>query len=159
MRISKPGYLLAVVLFLIPALVFSSQEKLSLTVEVTGAKPGKGQAVCSLFTSADTCLKQPAIKKTKPIDYNGEAIFRIDDLDPGTYAVSIVYDEDSNGELNTGLFGIPTEPVGVSNNGKENRSLFISVRFSLMPLLSSFNSFFRLVSSLGSRSFSCNLLW
>ena len=118
MRISKPGYLLAVVLFLIPALVFSSQEKLSLTVEVTGAKPGKGQAVCSLFTSADTYLKQPAIKKTKPIDYNGEAIFRIDDLDPGTYAVSIVYDEDSNGELNTGLFGIPTEPVGVSNNAK-----------------------------------------
>ena len=118
MRITKPGYLLAAVLLLIPALVFSSQEKLSLTVEVTGATPGKGQAVCSLFTSADTFLKEPVIKKTKPIDSKGQAVFRIDALAPGTYAVSIVYDEDSNGKLNTGIFGIPTEPVGVSNNAK-----------------------------------------
>lgn len=34
----------------------------------------------------------------------------------GTYAVSVIYDEDGNGELNTGLLGIPTEPVGFSNN-------------------------------------------
>ena len=118
MRITKPGYLLAAVLLLISALVFSGQEKLSLTVEVTGATPGKGQVVCSLFTSADTFLKEPVIKKTKPIDSKGQAVFRIDALAPGTYAVSIVYDEDSNGKLNTGLFGIPTEPVGVSNNAK-----------------------------------------
>lgn len=118
MRISKPGYLLVAVLLLIPALVFSGTEKLSLTVKVTGAKPNKGQAVCSLFTSADTFLKQPVLKKTKPVDSNGEAVFRIDDLDPGNYAVSIVYDEDSNGKLNTGIFGIPTEPVGVSNNAR-----------------------------------------
>jgi len=118
MRISKPGYFLAIVLFLVSSLGFSSQEKLSLIIEVSGATPGKGQAVCSLFTSADTYLKKPAIKKTKPIDSNGEVVFRIDNLDPGTYAVSIVYDEDRNGKLNTGLFGIPTEPVGVSNNAK-----------------------------------------
>ena len=118
MRITKPSYLLAAVLLLIPALVFSGQEKLSLVVAVRGATPDKGQAVCSLFTSADTFLKQPVLKKTKPIDSNGEVVFRIDHLDPGTYAVSIVYDEDSNGKLNTGIFGIPTEPVGVSNNAK-----------------------------------------
>ena len=118
MKISKPGYLLAAVLLLIPALVFSSQEKLLLIVEVSGATPGKGQAICSLFTSSDTFLKQPAIKIIKPIDSNGEVEFKLDDLEPGVYAVSIVYDEDSNGKLNTGLFGIPTEPVGVSNNAK-----------------------------------------
>ena len=118
MRITKSGYFLIAVLLLVPALVFTSQEKLSLIVEVSGATPNKGQAVCSLFTSTDTFLKQPVLKKTKPIDSNGGAVFRIDDLDPGTYAVSIVYDEDSNGKLNTGLFGIPTEPVGVSNNAK-----------------------------------------
>ena len=118
MRINKPSYFLALVLFLIPALVFSSQEKLSLIVEVSGATPGKGQAICSLFTSEDTFLKQPAIKITKLVDSNGEVEFRVDDLEPGTYAVSIVYDEDSNGKLNTGIFGIPTEPVGVSNNAK-----------------------------------------
>ena len=56
MRITKSGYFLIAVLLLIPALVFTSQEKLSLIVEVNGATPGKGQAVCSLFTSADTFL-------------------------------------------------------------------------------------------------------
>ena len=118
MRISKLFYFLAVVLFLCPVLVYSSQDKLSLTVEVRGATPDKGQSICSLFTSSDTYLKQPAIKIIKPVDSNGEVVFRIDDLTPGKYAVSVVYDEDSNGKLNTGIFGIPTEPVGVSNNAK-----------------------------------------
>lgn len=89
-----------------------------MVIEVSGATPGKGQAICSLFISSDTYLKQPAIKMIKPIDSKGQVEFRIDDLAPGTYAVSIVYDEDSNGKLNTGIFGIPTEPVGVSNNAK-----------------------------------------
>lgn len=118
MRTGKRCYLFAVVLFLIPSLVYSSQETLSLIVLVSGATPGKGQAICSLFTSSDTYLKKPAIKETRPIDSKGEVEFRINDLAPGTYAVSIVYDEDSNGKLNTGIFGIPTELVGMSNNAK-----------------------------------------
>ena len=118
MSINSPAYLLAVVLLSVPALSIAAQEKLSLTVEVSGAMPGKGQAVCSLFTSAESFLKEPTIRISKPIDSQGQVVFRIDDLDPGTYAVSVVYDEDNNGKLNTGLFGIPTEPVGVSNNAK-----------------------------------------
>lgn len=36
---------------------------------------------------------------------------------PGKYAVAVYHDEDDNGELNTGgLFGIPTEDYGFSNN-------------------------------------------
>ena len=34
------------------------------------------------------------------------------------YAVSVVYDEDGNGKLNTGFLGIPSDPVGFSNNAK-----------------------------------------
>ena len=115
MKASKLCFLF-VILHIFPFSVSLGQENLSLTIEVSGATPGKGQAVCSLFTSADTYLKQPAIKLKKPIDNNGQAQFRIDNLEPGTYAVSIVHDEDNNGKLNTGLFGIPTEPVGMSNN-------------------------------------------
>jgi len=36
----------------------------------------------------------------------------------GTLNCVIVYDEDNSGELDTGLFGIPTELVGFSNNAK-----------------------------------------
>jgi acyl-CoA reductase-like NAD-dependent aldehyde dehydrogenase/uncharacterized protein (DUF2141 family) len=35
---------------------------------------------------------------------------------PGQYAVSIYLDENENGKLDSGIFGIPKEPVGASNN-------------------------------------------
>jgi len=35
---------------------------------------------------------------------------------PGEYAVTVVYDRNKDGKLNTGLFRIPTEKIGFSNN-------------------------------------------
>ena len=40
----------------------------------------------------------------------------VGELPPGRYAVSAYLDENNNGKLDSGLFGIPKEPVGVSNN-------------------------------------------
>ncbi|MGC6485050.1 MAG: DUF2141 domain-containing protein [Candidatus Puniceispirillales bacterium] len=37
-------------------------------------------------------------------------------LDPGTYSLALFHDENSNGELDTVFFGIPTEGHGFSNN-------------------------------------------
>ena len=37
---------------------------------------------------------------------------------PGTYAVAVHHDEDGDGEMDTGLFGIPSEPHGFSNNAR-----------------------------------------
>ena len=41
-----------------------------------------------------------------------------DDLAPGDYAIAVIHDENKDGELNTGLFGIPTEGFGFSQNPK-----------------------------------------
>jgi len=38
------------------------------------------------------------------------------DLPPGNYAVSVLHDEDGDRRLRTGLFGIPREGIGASNN-------------------------------------------
>jgi uncharacterized protein (DUF2141 family) len=46
------------------------------------------------------------------------ATFSLQQLKSGVYAISVVYDRDGNGELNTGLMGIPTELVGFSNNAR-----------------------------------------
>jgi len=89
-----------------------------LAVNVTGAKSNTGNAVLAVFTSANNYLKQPVVSKTKPINEQGEAVFRLGTLSEGRYAISVYYDEDSNGELKTGLFGIPTELVGFYNNVK-----------------------------------------
>jgi len=38
------------------------------------------------------------------------------DLPPGNYAASVYLDQNNNGKLDSGLFGIPKEPIGASNN-------------------------------------------
>ena len=108
--------LCCIVLFLSGAL--PAQEGLELTVRVTGAEPTKGSAVVSLFTSKADFLKNPLLVKRQPIDNKGEATVRFGDIKAGEYAVSVVYDKDGNGELNTNFLGIPVEPVGFSNNPK-----------------------------------------
>lgn len=38
------------------------------------------------------------------------------DISYGSYAVSVLHDENEDGELNTGLLGIPQEGIGFSND-------------------------------------------
>ena len=89
---------------------------ITLTVNITGGTPNTGTAILSLFASAENFLKQPIQKASKPIGKHGKAVFIIHSLERGTYAISVVYDQDNNGKLNTGFLGIPTERVGFSNN-------------------------------------------
>ncbi len=42
------------------------------------------------------------------------AVLEIDDLPPGDYALRVFHDEDGDGELKRGAFGIPDEPYGFS---------------------------------------------
>lgn len=39
-------------------------------------------------------------------------------IPPGTYALAVIHDENSNGKLDTNLVGMPTEGYGFSNNAK-----------------------------------------
>jgi len=113
-------YTLILVLFCtsISFLSFAEQVSSGLTVQVTGAKQNTGQVFLSLFTSSENYLKDPVFQESLPVDDKGEARFSIDDLDAGTYSVSVFYDQDNNGKLNTGFLRIPKEPVGFSNNAK-----------------------------------------
>lgn len=95
-----------------------AQDNLTLTVEALGAEPDKGQAIFDLFDTEDSFLADPLFTLTVAIDNQGQAVFVIPDLNAGNYAFSVIYDEDSNGELKTGFLGIPKEKVAVSNNAR-----------------------------------------
>ena len=41
-----------------------------------------------------------------------------EDLSPGTYALAVIHDENSDGKLNTNWLGIPTEGYGFSNDAR-----------------------------------------
>ena len=41
-----------------------------------------------------------------------------EDIPPGTYALAVIHDENSNGVLDTNWLGVPTEGYGFSNDAK-----------------------------------------
>ncbi len=89
-----------------------------LTVTCILPRSGGGKAILSLFDSEENFLKQPIASQTKQVDKSGKLVFILQNLSPKVYAVSVIHDLDSDGELDTGFLGIPSEPVGMSNNAK-----------------------------------------
>jgi len=59
---------------------------------------------------------------------DGSVSMRFKGLMPNAYALAIAVDENKNGVLDTGLFGIPTEPVAFSSDARSG--LFGPPRFT-----------------------------
>jgi uncharacterized protein (DUF2141 family) len=53
-----------------------------------------------------------------PVGNAASTVYRFEGLPKGRYAISVVHDENANRKLDTGLFGIPSEGLGASNNPK-----------------------------------------
>ena len=89
-------------------------------VEIIGLRNNQGQVLCSLFSSSEGFPKnaEKAIARTSSEISDRRAVCRFTGLGPGTYAVSVFHDENSNGKLDTKFMGIPREGVGASNNAK-----------------------------------------
>jgi uncharacterized protein (DUF2141 family) len=102
-----------------PAQAQQSQANL-IHVEIGGLRNDKGQVVCDLYSSADGFPKNgdKAVAHAKSPISNGHAVCEFPDVKPGTYAVSVFHDENSNGKLDTKFMGMPREGVGASNNAK-----------------------------------------
>jgi uncharacterized protein (DUF2141 family) len=92
----------------------------SIRVEITGLRNDKGQVVCALFSSPGDFPKKidKALAHATSVIANGHAACEFPAVVVGTYAVSVIHDENSNGKLDTNFLGIPREGVGASNNAK-----------------------------------------
>jgi uncharacterized protein (DUF2141 family) len=87
----------------------------SIDVAVTNVTVAKGRI------HVDICPEKQFMTSDCP--YIGEApavigttIVVVRDVPPGRYAAQGFHDRNSDGHLNRGLFGIPKEPIGVSND-------------------------------------------
>jgi uncharacterized protein (DUF2141 family) len=80
----------------------------------------KGQVLCALFSSAEVFPKKPdkAVVRLTAKIVERQAVCDFTAVAPGTYAVSVVHDENSNGKLDTNFIGMPREGVGASNDAK-----------------------------------------
>jgi len=72
---------------------------------------------CRLFRSPDGFPESSANTIEKRVAITGGVTScSFDDVAPGTYAISVMHDENGNRKLDKNFFGVPTEGYGVSNN-------------------------------------------
>ncbi len=104
---------IALLVFALPA-----RADYTLTVEVQNLEPGTGQVSINVFGEEDDWMRQPLYSATEPVSEEAFVVFEFDDLDAGSYGVSVLYDVNANGRLDTGFLRIPKEPFGFSNNAR-----------------------------------------
>jgi uncharacterized protein (DUF2141 family) len=91
-----------------------------LEVRVEGLKSDEGMVRFALFAGAEGYPKDStkAVQRGSVAIQNKQALIKVKSLPAGNYALSVIHDQNSNDKLDTGLFGIPTEGIGASNDAK-----------------------------------------
>ena len=114
-KISLP-FAISLVLFLASAFRPVAQEGISLTI--TNLRNDKGFVLISLFKDGvgypDNAAK--AFKTAKVTIKDKKATFLFSGLPTGTYAISILHDENNDQKMNKSFLGLPKEGYGFSNN-------------------------------------------
>jgi uncharacterized protein (DUF2141 family) len=102
-----------------PAAVPAAAEN-AIVVEVLGLKTEEGWVACALWASEEGYPKDGklAVQRVYVVPKAGAARCRFGNPPPGTYAVAVYHDINSNHKLDTNFLGIPSEPVGASNDAK-----------------------------------------
>ncbi len=109
--------LVLAVLLALPAVAEAPVSYSTLEIEVTHIDSISGELYVGVHSSGDTF---PDGHKA-PIQWHDKVksnpqIVVIEKVPYGMRAVSVWHDSDGNGEMKKGIFGIPKEPIGVSNN-------------------------------------------
>ena len=90
-----------------------------LIVEISGLKNASGDVYIAVYDSDDTWLGDEVFHGTKvSIEeaLDGDLVRTELQLPMGAYALTVFYDRDNDGELDTNFIGIPKEPIAMSNN-------------------------------------------
>jgi uncharacterized protein (DUF2141 family) len=87
----------------------------TLTVEIFNVRNAAG------VVHIDACTEAQFLKDTCHFDASvparsGTVVLTIHDIPDGTYAIQAFHDENRNGKVDRGLFGIPKEGIGFSND-------------------------------------------
>ncbi|MDX2014903.1 MAG: DUF2141 domain-containing protein [Myxococcaceae bacterium] len=89
----------------------------TLTVRVERVKTDRGPVFCDLFNSADGFPgPSPIVGGSLQVAASAEPVCAWANLPAGDYAVSVIQDENANGNLDNNVLGVPLEGYGVSNN-------------------------------------------
>jgi uncharacterized protein (DUF2141 family) len=95
----------------------------TITVSVWNLQNDQGQVGCSLYSKKDgfpmDSKKADERMMVQPSGRKATCVFK--GVEPGTYAISMMHDENKDNELETSLVGRPQEWWGVSNDAPSER--------------------------------------
>jgi len=83
-------------------------------VEINGVTVNGGLVYVTVYSNENDYKNGTALASFILEPTNTTLTYFID-LPEGEYAVSVFQDSNNDGKLNTGLFGIPAEPAGITN--------------------------------------------
>lgn len=91
-----------------------------ITINVLGIKNSTGFINIAMFNSPDGFPSNynNTVFSTSEKIYGDNFSFTIKDISPGQYSIAIYVDNNKNKTLDTGVFGIPLEQYGFSQNPK-----------------------------------------
>lgn len=114
------GMFITIIFVLITRIMVAQTNTGTLTLSVTGLRSNNGMVLASLFKSHDgfphereKCFQHIKASISKN---TSEVIFR--NIPLGYYAIGIIHDENNNNKMDFGMFHIPKEGYGASNNAK-----------------------------------------
>jgi len=107
-----------VILILNNTTLFAQEEKaVTLTVQIENLDNNNGQILVGLYNAEDHFLNTTYKKIIGDINHK-KSLVTFNNVPLGTYAVSIVHDENKNRKMDKNFIGIPTEDYGCSNGAK-----------------------------------------
>jgi uncharacterized protein (DUF2141 family) len=114
----KKNSVIALIVSAMLCFSFYDENNAAIQVRITGIESNKGQLALLLFKGGDgfpsdntKAIRQVVIPVVSPA-----TVYTFSDLPMGTYAITVMHDENKNDKLDTNMFGIPEEGIGVSNN-------------------------------------------
>lgn len=93
-------------------------DQLNVTIEITEVLPLQGKIIMAIFNSKNGYKKNIPYKELK-VESTSDTLFVNETLPSGEYVISMFQDKNGNGKLDTYLFNIPKEPIGLTNYFKK----------------------------------------
>ncbi|WP_395647162.1 DUF2141 domain-containing protein [Terricaulis sp.] len=103
----------SVALAVVLAPQFASAEPVALNVHVANVRPGGGEVRAALYDQ-DHWLATPVDAEAVAGD-RATVIVPLRAPNSGRYGIALYQDRNGDGQLNRGVFGMPTEPFAFSN--------------------------------------------
>jgi uncharacterized protein (DUF2141 family) len=91
----------------------AQKETFTLTIEITDLKSSDGKVMVELLDK-----DQKTVAETEAEITGNKSVVAFENIPTGTYAVQYFHDENTNKEMDSGMFGIPLEGYGFSNDAR-----------------------------------------